>query len=173
MKKIAIFLVFMISASSAYAVDGFRNVKFGASIDELKNAHICNMKDHKSDTQDMKTLYCEDFKFAGKKTTAFAIFLNDKFERFAITVNGNDTDGVIAGLVKKYGEASSVFTKEEYDAAIKNGGNLFIKFDGDTVILQMNRDSETLEDTTFLTYTSKDFEEKLALVKSNSLKEDL
>lgn len=173
MKKIAIILGLMISASSAYAVDGYKNIRFGSSIDDVKNAHVCSMKAYKVDTPGMDSIVCDDFKFSGKKTQAFAIFLNGKFERFAIVLRNNDTDAVITGLKEKYGTPSSASSPDELQDAIKNGGNIFIKFDNDTVVFQGSRDSETLKDTGFLIYSTSDYDSKLASLKSKEFKEDL
>lgn len=173
MKKIAILLGLMISTSSVYAVDGYKGVKFGASVDEVKAKHLCTMKDYKVDTPGMSSIVCGDFKFSGMQTQAFAIFLNGKFERFAIVLNSNDTDAIITGLNDKYGAPSSASSKEELQDAVKTGGNVFIKYDKDTVVFQGSRDSETLKDTGFLIYTTADYDSKLASLKSKKFKEDL
>ncbi|MFD3249444.1 hypothetical protein [Rahnella aquatilis] len=173
MKKIAVILGLLIAAPSAYAVDGYKNIKFGSSIDEVKNAHVCSMKDYKADTPGMDSIVCNDFKFSGGKTQAFAIFLNGKFERFAILLRNNDTDAIITGLKDKYGTPSSTSSQDELQEAVKNGGNIFIKFDNDTVVFQGSRDSETLKDTGFLIYTTSDYDSKLTSLKSKEFKEDL
>lgn len=173
MKKIAIFLGLMISASSAYAVDGYKNINFGASINDVKKAHICSMKDYGADTPGMDSVACDDFKFSGRKTLAYAIFLNGKFERFAIVLRNNDTDAIITGLKDKYGNPSSSSTQDELQDAVKNGGSIFIKFDNDTVVFQGTRDSETLKDSGFLIYTTPDYDSKLATLKSKKFKDDL
>lgn len=173
MKKIAIFLGLMICAASANAVDGYKGIKFGASIDEVKKTHLCTLKPYKNDLPEMNTMACEDFKFSGETTAAMAVFIDKKFQRFAIILKNNETDAVITALKQKYGAPSSTSSQEDLQSAMKSGGSIYIRFDNDTVLFQGNRDADTLKDSFLLIYTSADYDSNLALIKSKGLKEDL
>lgn len=172
MKKTIAFLGLISVAFSAGAVDGYKGVKFGSSIAEVSKAHICDFKPYKNDVPGLDSLMCMDFKFSGNNTLASAIFINGKFERFVIRLN-TSSDAVIDALKDKYGEISSSSSQEDMNRVTANGGNIFIRFDHDTVIVQGNHDADTKKDTGLLIYTTADYDSKLLAIKSKKLKEDL
>ncbi|HDT2145340.1 hypothetical protein [Kosakonia sacchari] len=174
-KSIILGLGLVAFTSAASAVDGYKGIKFGSDFNQLKAAKICTWKEYKDNKiKGMQTYYCPDFKFSGATTLATAIFLNDSFERLSIMIH--DTQDVVTlfeSLSKKYGSPSSKFTADELKSVQENGGSVTVKFDEDTVILSMNRDPATREESTMLLYSSPTYFDKLKQLEQKNMENDL
>ncbi|EFX7053210.1 hypothetical protein VYN02_001036 [Shigella sonnei] len=160
-------------AFNAFAVDGYKNVKFGSDFATLKKANFCTWK--KGDDYSVKsvdTYYCTNFKFSGEDTLAVAIFINGKFERLSINVN-RDVEELLAALKAKYGEPSSTSSIEAAKKAATNGGEVYIKFDNDTIFVSVDHDLERQMDLSSLVYSSPDYSKKFSSVKTKSLEDDV
>lgn len=161
-------------AFNTFAVDGYKNVKFGSDISTLKKAKLCTWA--KGDSYSIKgvdTYFCPDFKFSGSNSMAIAIFINDRFERISINLNNNDIEPLLTALQKKYGEPSSATSADKAEKAVENGGEVYIKYDSDTVFVSMNRDLELQKDLASLVYSSSDYTKKFAAVRSKTLEDDV
>lgn len=80
LKSIALGMFLFVASSSAMAVDGYKGVKFGSSLNELNAGKLCTWnKYQKNKTDGMDYYSCENFKFSGKNTLAMAFFIDKKF----------------------------------------------------------------------------------------------
>lgn len=176
-KKIALFTLLFCSIASgqALAVDGYKNVKFGSTFSQLQASKICSWKKYEGNkVNGMDTYYCQDLSFAGKPRVGMAFFVDKKFERLAIPITKDiNFDALIDSLKRKYGEPSSLFTREQIEKAMSEGGEVSIKYDNDTVIVGITKDGTTKQETTLLVYTSKDYFDKVANLQSSALDGDL
>lgn len=174
-KSIAFVVGLLAFSSASVAVDGYKGVKFGYNVNQLKAAKICSWKEYADNKiKGMETYYCENFKFSGVSTLATAIFLNGNFERLSIMLNDNQNVITLAeSLKKKYGVPSSTFTADEFNNVQSNGGSLTIKFDSDTVILGMSRDPSTKADTAMLIYSAPSYFDKLKQLEQANMENDL
>jgi hypothetical protein len=120
----------------------------------------------------MESYYCENFKFLGENSLAIAFFINGHFGRLAINLE-QDISPIIAGLTKKYGNASTTVTSEDLERVKQHGGRVSISFDSDTVFLQVLRDKSTMEDTAQLIYTSSEFESLHNKLQENEIESDI
>lgn len=173
LKSISLGVFLFAVSSSVMAVDGYKWVKFGSSVNELNAGKLCSWKKYEKNKTDGVEYYsCENFKFSGKNTLAMAFFIDKKFERIAISIDSNQM-ALIESLKKKYGEPSSTFTADEFEKAQKFGGSISVKFDADTVIVNVTRDAQTMQDTTYLIYTSNDFDGMYKKINEKSMESDI
>lgn len=173
LKLISLGVILFTVSSFAIAVDGYKNVKFGSSFSEFNASKLCSWKKYdKNKTGGMDSYVCDNFKFSGKNSLAMAFFIDGKFERLAIPIEENSM-AVIDSLKKKYGEPSSSFTAEEFERAQTFGGAINIKFDKDTIILNVTRDPETKQDTTHLVYTSAEYDAMYKKLQEKSIENDI
>ncbi|QHP82375.1 hypothetical protein EO763_22190 [Pectobacterium odoriferum] len=158
---------------SSTAVDGYKDVKFGADVNTVLAANLCSLKKNESGKiKGVESYYCTDFKFSGSDTLAIVFFLNGKFERLAINLNAN-IDAVASALGKRYGKPSSLSTPEEADWALANGGAIYIRYDNDTVFITAHRDASTRKDLGQLIYTSPSYANLMKLLQEKNLENDL
>ncbi|MBN3174846.1 hypothetical protein H4F69_14960 [Pectobacterium brasiliense] len=172
LKTITLGIILSVMSSTAFAADGYKNVKFGSSVETVLASKLCSLQKYKSDTHGMDSYACQDFVFSGQPTLAMAIFLNGKFQRFAISLNTSATP-VLEGLTKKYGPASSSSTAEEMDRAAVTGDSIFVRFDNDTVFVQGNKNLSTGKDEGILVYTTPQYDKELLALQAKSLRNDL
>lgn len=165
----------LVISGEVAAVDGYKGVKFGSSFSQLQAGKICSWEKYEADkTPGMDTYYCTNFQFAGKKRTGLAIFIDKKFERISVPLTKDiGFEALADSLKKKYGEPSSVFTQEDIQKAMTDGGEVNVKFDNDTVIISITHDVSTNADTSLLIYTSPDYFEKMNKIQAKALDGDL
>lgn len=90
MRKILLFClaVIILPASSLFAVDGYKSLKFGISLEEVRKSKICAWVDEKGKNnlleKDVNNLYCTDFKFNNKLIIAVAWFIDNKFLQYGL-----------------------------------------------------------------------------------------
>lgn len=156
------------------AVDGYKDVKFGSSITELKSAKLCSWKTyHDENVKGMDSYYCDNFKFSGKNSIAVAFFINGKFERFVINIPTSNLSSVIESIKKKYGSPTSAFTSEEFDDVKAHGGEINVKFDNDTVIVSLSRSTSTKEDSAYLIYSSTIYNDAYKKLQEKNIESDI
>ncbi|MBC3228338.1 hypothetical protein [Serratia fonticola] len=173
-KLLTLGFILLAASSSALAVDGYKGVKFGSTLSDLKAANLCPWKKYESGNfKEIESYYCNDFKFSSKKTFAMAFFINDKFERLAITVPTTDFSAVLDGMKTKYGAPTTMATPEEADSVKLYGGSLSVKFDNDTIILNLSRDNATKEDSAYLIYSSQKYDEFYKQLRDKSVLNDI
>ncbi|PHM52492.1 hypothetical protein [Xenorhabdus sp. KK7.4] len=172
MKKLIVMLVLGMVSFGAMAVDGYKDAKFGIAEKEFLSKKLCNFEKVGNFPQ-MKevTFYlCTDFLFADKKHGATALFLNGKFKRLDIIMDSRVLP-LKGSLERKYGTPSSMPSQEEIDNVKRNGGNVFMGFDGDTVRIELN--VERGKEYTALVYTDPDFGKVVQELTRRKLEKDI
>lgn len=176
MRKILLccLLALILPASSLFGVEGYKNLKFGMSLEEVKKSKLCGWVDDGTvKVQHTHFIYCTDFKFNGESIIAMAYFIDDKFLRLAIMISYNDLDNTLAGLKKKYGSLSYIPSQQSIDN-FDNSPNqeIWYGFDGNTVYLKLTSDKFYTK-TAYLIYTSLLFDKLRKEKQMNSIKDDL
>lgn len=160
-------------ANTALAVDGYKNLKFGMSKQEVLNQNLCTMLEDGIDEQGVETLYCEDLKFGPDITEAAAFFIDGKFLRIAISASLDRAEGLMNGLTQKYGRPSSMSTPAEFDAVDNFPDRAaFVAFDQDTVTIRIDSDAD-YNQTMFLIYTDRLYEKLLLENQTSAMSSDL
>lgn len=172
MKKYLLGIVLALTAAGAMAVDGYKSVKFGSSIQDVKKANLCSLETSplKSKIAGLSIYMCFDFKFSGKNTIASFAFLNDKFQRLAINIDSNVTP-VFDALAEKYGEPSFMSSRDDIIRAMQTGEPVFFKFDKNTIIIQVEKVNGV--EVTSLIYLSPDYEDILNSMQKNNISGDI
>lgn len=167
-------LALILSASPLLAVEGYKNLKFGMSLEEVKKSKLCGWVD--DGTLNMKQtliIYCLDFKFNGESIMAGAYFIDNKFLKLAIEISYGDMKNTMAGLKKKYGNSSYTPSQQSIDN-FNNLPNqeLWYGFDNNTIYL-FCRSNKFYKKSAALTYTSPLFDKLFKEKQMKSLKNDL
>ncbi|MGX7911113.1 hypothetical protein [Klebsiella pneumoniae] len=172
-KTISLGILLAFISFQSFAVDGYKDVKFGVDVKSVLAAKWCNFKKYNDGgIKGLQSFYCTNFKFSGSDTLAVAIFLDGKFERLAISLNSG-IDPLTSALEKKYGKPSSTSTPEEGQKAMTQGGSIYIRYDNDTVLLVGTRDISEGKDRSQLIYSSADYDKKLSALQAQNLEGDL
>lgn len=167
MKKYLLGIVLALTAAGAMAVDGYKEVKFGASYQAVKASKICNLKETAS--RNAFSFYsCNDFSFNNEKTTATFEFINNKFYRVLIHTNLYP-EVLINSLTEKYGEPVSPDNSKAKESLAK-GNTVHVYFDNNTVILGVQLVNG--KPKTFLMYQSPDYTTISQSAKGKSLSND-
>lgn len=167
-------LALMLPASSLLAVDGYKSLKFGMSLEEVKKTKICGWVDNGAvEIKHIHIIYCLDFKFNGEPIAAAAYFIDNKFLKLVINIPYSDRNSTLAGLNKKYGSLSRIPSQQSIDNfnSLPNQ-ELWYGFDGDTIYL-LCRSNKFYKKSAALIYTSPLYDKLLTEKQVNSLKDDL
>ena len=174
MKNIATAIVLISSALSCQvqAVDGYKNVKFGASTKEVMSSGLCSFSPADG-IKGVTSLACEDLPFGGDKVAASAFFIGDQFLRLGIETDVDKAIGLRDSLLKKYGQPSSM-SPAQYFSALDTTPNTqaFIAFDSDTVFIRLDTDQQ-MNQSAMLIYTDPRYEKQLNAHQANALSDDL
>lgn len=175
MKNIATAIVLISSALSCQvqAVDGYKNVKFGASTKEVMSSGLCSFSPADYGIKGVTSLACEDLPFGGDKVAASAFFISDQFLRLGIETDVDKAIGLRDSLLKKYGQPSSM-SPAQYFSALDTTPNTqaFIAFDSDTVLIRLDTDQQ-MNQSAMLIYTDPRYEKQLNAHQANALSDDL
>ena len=159
-------------------VDGYKDLKFGMSEEEILAKRICTTE--KVDISDINSFavahMCEDFKFAGAKTAAYFYFIDNRFLKFVIAnIPGNLMSKIGVGLGKKYGKPTSKTKEKEIEKLLSTGGSLQVAaFANDTISTIINVPKDNPDDFKLrLDYVSADFERLKDEKMEDSLEDDL
>ena len=171
--KILIAIVFSFIATQAFAIDGYKDLKFGITQKEVLASNLCSFESTNTGYDGVEGLGCSDFKFGNEITEAYALFINDQFLRFLIIPSVEVIEGLSSGLVKKYGAPSSSSTPKEFTAVDSSPNQeAFIAFDNNTIYLKIMSDETNLQ-SVILIYTSPRYDILLGQHQEKSLKNDL
>lgn len=171
--KITILLLVLTLSSNLFAVDGYKELKFGISKKQVLASKLCTFNPVDSGILGVEGLQCSNFNLGGQLVNAYAFFINDKFLRLAIYPPIEVLSGLTNSLSSKYGEASSSSTKEEFEAVDKSPNKeAFLAFDKDTIILKIISDENNFQ-TALLLYNSPDYETSMDKKHEEILKKDL
>lgn len=163
-----------LTSSAAWAVDGYKDLKFGMSRDEVMKHKPCTLVKVPSQNKGLEQFQCVDFVFAGAKTMAFAYFINKKLARFALIIPpGISPFTVMKSLAEKYGPSDQHSSEKAFtDIQTVPGTKAEAWFDNSTVGLIMVA-SETLQPDAMMIYSTKDYFNQLAGAQNASVAPDL
>lgn len=140
MKTLFCLIVFLL-ATPVLAVDGYKQFKFGTSLEEIRKTNICTWSDPGYSEKHLEKLFCEDFKFNGKAAMTLFVFIDDKFLRILINIPYSQKDNMLVVLKKKYGASSSPTDEDIRNFNGLPNQNLWYGFDNNTVFLQFVSDN--------------------------------
>lgn len=166
-KLIALLSILVPMIATAAPVDGYKDLKFGMTLDEVKKTSLCE-----SDWQylsNLNTWACPKFKFSDASITGGVMFIDNKLARIALSIPMSYSGSTYLGLVDKYGKP-----REGENKILNNGkvrGDMY--FADDTIIYRITAYSEKGESklTVHLIYTIKDFDEKNNILGAGSVSE--
>lgn len=157
-------------ASSALAVDGYKDLKFGSSIEQVKKSKSC-----KSGWIDLKqngAWGCPKFQFGKDTTYGYAFLFDNKLERVSIMIPTGKASAVSNGLLEKYGQPSSIPQNAPTDGNFPPNSNWDVGFDNDTVLFRASFDANGGQ-SSFVIYTTTDFNKKAQQNQNFEVKDDL
>jgi len=159
--------------TNVHAIDGYKDVKFGASKKVVLARKWCSFNKGDSGQAGVELYSCNDFQFVGQSVDAGALFINNKFLRFIITVPVDHVKGIVSGLTNKYGEPSSKSPQGDFAAVDRNPNRqAYLAFDRNTIIFQLMSD-QSLNQSAILIYTSPEYEKSLIELQRKSAGNDL
>lgn len=173
-KLVGLSCIILATSFNAFAVDGYKSIKFGASKNTVKKSGICTFRGQTTISDSVNTLDCDDLSFSGSKASASAIFVDGKFERFAILIDESQILPLAGALNKKYGRPDrNSSTKAQWNAIDTTPNTqAFIWFDNGTVLLQVTNDANMNRES-LLVYTAPDYSQKVMNTSSKSLADDV
>lgn len=156
----------------AWAVEGYKQFKFGMSKGEVRNIGGClGGFRYTFDSSDGSILGCLVFPFGGGYESVDFFFVNGELLRVEIRIeliNGTDRQVLLEQLKEKYGEPLPQKQKKRTRVDRITGTYPDVKFDGGTIILRQR--SKILMR---LIYTSPRFDQEWRKRKAEALKGDL
>ncbi|EPZ00554.1 hypothetical protein [Mannheimia haemolytica] len=137
--------------SQAVAVDGFQELKFGMTLDEVKKTKKCDWKKHKSIHSSYQ---CSNFTFFGEKTKYLTSYNSSgKLVQIQVIIPDIKLKEVMEGLPKKYKISTPYTEKIE-----KGNKQISVKFDDDTLELRVTHQGESeFNYTALLIYSDKNY----------------
>ncbi len=171
--KIAIAVAMACASFQASAVDGYKDLQFGMSVEDVLKHQPCSLTEVVSPIPQATAYGCDDLQFGGNATEGVAFFVKGKFLRFAIEVPNEAALSTLDALKKKYGKASRVSSQQEFQrVGTAPGARAFFAFDKNTVVLQFDT-LPTLEEAAYLIYTDLSYEQLLGMAQKNAIADDL
>lgn len=166
MKKIMLITLMLIFPATGWAVDGYKNLKFGSKKETVTKNKLCHFVEVPPDEGDIiERLQCNNFKFNGASTIAGAYFIEGKFMRFAFQVPSAQFETTLEALIDKYGRATSQASTEELRAVERYPNrSASYSFDKDTIMLTYESD-ENGELSVGIIYSSPNY---MSLYKKKS-----
>ncbi|MHA2937998.1 hypothetical protein ACXJY6_06840 [Vibrio sp. RC27] len=157
----------------AFAIDGYKSLKFGMSKQQVIASDICTLQKLESGQVGVEYYGCSNFNFGGKSVEAGVFFINNELLRVGIVPSVDIVEGVVASLSDKYGPPSSISTEEEFEAVdTLPNRQAFLGFDRDTIYLILESD-ENYTQSALLVYTSPKYDVLLLENQKNAINEDL
>lgn len=165
-------MMFAIISVSSYAVDGYKEFKFGMSVSKVKQ--LCPIHLEQIENKDgIRTLSGEGMRFAGEKTEVAFIFIDEKLVRIAFKVPENKVAAITKGIYQKYGEPSTPIDPEQFKAVATSPNTEAVAgFDNDTVTIRFISGSDN-EKTVVVNYSDEYYDEKIISSQQAGLQGDL
>lgn len=171
--SVIFFLIVSFTSTHVLAVDGYKEMKFGMSLNEILARTDCSFKEEESDLPGLQSIVCDDFKFGGSKVPSAMYLVNGQFLRIAIEPPVELVDGILAGLMKKYGDPSFKSPEEDFKAVDQYANRKAeLGWDNGTVFLQFYSDQLSNQGLLLL-YTSPEFDKQMLLNQEQSFGDDL
>ncbi|WP_053014291.1 hypothetical protein [Xenorhabdus griffiniae] len=170
MKRVLLGLMLSTLSLSSWAVDGYKGVKFGSSIDDVINSKLCTIVISGSDVKGVTNYRCDDFDFAGKKTLAYFSFIKGEFKRLIIQINPNI--GLLTNsLEAKYGSPSFQSSEEDIKRSTITGEPIDIMFDKNTIIISVKKINGS--DIALLSYTDPNYSTEYKALSNQKYNNDI
>ncbi|MDE9466866.1 hypothetical protein [Xenorhabdus bovienii] len=170
MKNILLGLVLSILSLSSWAVDGYKGVKFGSSIDDVINSKLCTIVISGSDVKGVTNYRCDDFDFAEKKTLAYFSFINGEFKRLIIRINPS-VGLLVNSLEAKYGSPSFQTSEEDIKRSVVTSEPRDIMFDKNTIIVSVKKINGS--DVALLSYTDPNYSAEYNALSNQKYNDDI
>jgi hypothetical protein len=169
-------LVGLFFAFSALGVDGYQDLKFGISYQQLSAKKKCSLiKDMSNSTSAMHVYSCTNFRMTSEKTiSAVFYFIDGKLLRIGLVVGDSAEDfAAYAGaLSNKYGQPSRRPASLEISLFDQGKSeSVDVGWDNDTVLLRQFRDG--LDQFTMVIYSSPSYDAALLKSKTKGLENAL
>jgi len=167
------FLMGSLVSNQVFAVDGYKNLKFGISLNETLINVKCSFEDADSGLPGVQMISCPDFSFGADKVSSAMLYIDGKLLRIIIEPSVELVDGILAGLMKKYGEPSFRSPEEDFHAIDQfPNRQAELGWDNDTVFLRFLSDQFGNQGI-LLIYTSPEYDKQMLLNQEQSLGDDL
>lgn len=163
MLKITVCLCFSLCFSfKAFAVDGYKNLKFGMSPDDVEKSHLCSWIDSYTDIPDVTGKECDDFSFVSDTTDMNLFFIENKLSRVVIFTEPLKAKGVIKSLVEQYGKPTNNSSSAEEWKLLDTTPNSFATayFDKNTVFVKITTDA-LMNQSALIYYTIPDYDTQM------------
>lgn len=168
--KLLLKTAFLVSAAifsfSVNAVDGFQNLKFGMTLDEVKAAKKCDWIKHKKIPYSYE---CKNYSFLDTKTRVLTSYSKGKLAQVQVMIPEERLKKVIDGLPKKY-EVSTPYKEEK----VNGDRQMTVKFDDDTLELKVTyKGNDDYNYTALLIYSDKVYLNNLKKEQDQQIKDEL
>jgi hypothetical protein len=155
--------------SKSFAVDGYKNITFGMTANQVLSNNICSFKKQNPVVEGADFYLCGDFDFNGQQIEGGFFTINGKFQRFYFSVPVDSALAVINSLVSKYGQPSSRSTQEEFETVDRlPNKKAFYGFDNDTVYFQIHSQAD-MSQLAIVIYTNPNYDRLLAEAASEKI----
>jgi len=175
MKKAIVYLLFSIIFtinSPATAVDGYKNITFGMSKQQVQNSALCDFIEINVDPI-VGGLTCNNLIFASETIEAVGYFIDDKLLRFVIAPPYEKAISINKSLSNKYGAPSNISSRQQLNAVdYMTNQDAYIFYDNNTVVVNFMSD-ENSNKTLLIMYTSPEYEIQLLNKQQESMSGDL
>lgn len=165
LKALAVLSLMAIS-SHTFAVDGFQNLKFGMTLDEVKAAKKCDWAKHKKIHSSYE---CKNYSFFDTKTRVLTSYSKGKLVQVQLIIPDEKLKKVMDGLPKKYKVSTPYKEKKE------NGDRqMSVKFDDDTLELRVTyKGNDDYNYTALLIYSDKAYLSNLEEKEEQQVQDEL
>jgi hypothetical protein len=101
---------------AADAVDGYKDIKFGITADQLRALNKCTLTRGKQDEKSLDQMFCYDFKVGSEPSTAKFYFAEDRLARISLEFSGalSEVQQFTNVLNQTYGPPSSYPGSDDY-----------------------------------------------------------
>jgi len=160
-------------SASSMAVDGYKNLKFGMSRQDVLATKTCSFRKSPSDDKGVDTYFCTNFKVGGKRTNALVLFIDGKLARFGFNQPANDALAIMQAMKDKYGDPIDPPSMDQLQALERvPNDSVDINFDNNTVTIRLTTDDD-LNQNMLILYSAADFDQKMIALKNAQISSDL
>ncbi len=164
----AAIVIFFVSLPS-YAVDGYKDLKFGMGASDVLANQPCTLLPATSQYSRITIYGCDDLQFGNALTTAGAFLIDGKLLRVGIQVPSNSALNTLDALIDKYGAPSTTYSSEELQRIGKTpNAEVIVNFDMGTILLHL-RTQPNLSTTAFLIYQDTSYEALFEAIQKEAI----
>jgi hypothetical protein len=164
----AIIMGWFLVGGIAWAVDGFGELKWDATLQDVKKSAVCTFKDLGEDPDGVRTLGCADIPFGDRGRQAILLFVEEKLVRVGIIISPEEIGNLLHVLTEQYGPPSTGMLPKEGEYPSETLG-----WDKDTVLFRPIRQYPGQITNSVLLFTTSDYEKRVAERKRKVLQQSL